>query len=111
MLVEVLLARGGAILVWRWKPPLAVAVFGLLAIPDLAFFFANALKIPDGGWLPLVVAGLAFFTITTWRRGREVVSREMADSALPLRHFLYRLDRAPNSVPGPAGFLTPDTSP
>ena len=32
-------------------------VFGLLAMPDLAFFIANALKIPDGGWLPLLVAG------------------------------------------------------
>ena len=45
-----------AILVWRWKWPVALAVFGLLAIPDIAFFIANALKIPDGGWLPLLVA-------------------------------------------------------
>ncbi len=46
MLVDVMLASAVAILVWRWKRPMAILVFGLLAIPDLAFFFANALKIP-----------------------------------------------------------------
>ena len=50
-------------------------VFGLLAVPDLAFFIANALKIPDGGWLPLVVAAFIYFTITTWRRGRALRRR------------------------------------
>ena len=110
MLVDVMLATAVAILVWRWKWPVAALVFGLLAIPDLAFFFANALKIPDGGWLPLLVASLVFFTITTWRRGRDLVSREMADSALPLRQFLERMERAPNRVAGTAVFLTADAS-
>jgi KUP system potassium uptake protein len=110
MLVDATLATAVAILVWRWKPPLAIAVFGLLAIPDLAFFFANALKIPEGGWLPLLVAGLVFYTITTWRRGRDLVSREMADSALPLRQFLERMERAPGRVAGTAVFLTADAS-
>ena len=67
MLVDAALAMAVAILVWRWGWPLAVLVFGLLAVPDLAFFIANALKIPDGGWLPLVVAAFIYFTITTWR--------------------------------------------
>jgi KUP system potassium uptake protein len=110
MLVDVMLATAVAILVWRWKWPVAALVFGLLAIPDLAFFFANALKIPDGGWLPLLVAALVFFTITTWRRGRALVSREMADSALPLRQFLERMERAPNRVAGTAVFLTADVT-
>ncbi len=110
MLVDVMLATAVAILVWRWRWPVAALVFGLLAIPDLAFFFANALKIPDGGWLPLLVAALVFYTITTWRRGRELVSREMADSALPLRQFLDRMERAPGRVAGTAVFLTADAS-
>jgi KUP system potassium uptake protein len=110
MLVDVMLATAVAILVWRWKRPLAIAVFGLLAIPDFAFFFANALKIPDGGWLPLLVAGLVFYTITTWRAGRALVSREMADSALPLHQFLDRMERAPNRVAGTAVFLTADAT-
>jgi len=110
MLVDVVLATAVAILVWRWHWLLAVGVFGLLAIPDLAFFIANALKIPEGAWLPLVAASLVFYTITTWRRGRELVSAELAEGALPLTQFLERMERAPNRVAGTAVFMTADAS-
>ena len=110
MLVDAGLACAVAILVWKWPWPLAVGVFGLLAIPDLAFFIANALKIPDGGWLPLLVAGLVFFTITTWRRGRAIVAHELSEGSLPLRAFLERMERAPDRVAGTAVFLTGDAS-
>jgi KUP system potassium uptake protein len=110
MLVDAALAMAVAILVWRWKWPVAALVFGLLAIPDLAFFIANALKIPDGGWLPLVVAAFVYFTITTWRLGRRMVTTEMSEGTLPLRQFLERMERAPNRVAGTAVFLTADAS-
>jgi KUP system potassium uptake protein len=110
MIVDVVLATAVAILVWRWKWPVAVAVFGLLAIPDFAFFIANALKIPDGGWLPLVVAACVFYTITTWRRGRELVVKELSDGALPLGQFLDRMARVPDRVAGTAVFLTADAT-
>ncbi len=110
MLVDAALATVVAILVWRWSWPLAVLVFGFLGIPDIAFFIANALKIPDGGWLPLVVAGLIYFTITTWRRGRRLVAAEMSEGALPLKEFLGRMERAPDRVAGTAVFLTADAS-
>ncbi|MGQ0584711.1 MAG: potassium transporter Kup [Reyranella sp.] len=110
MLVDAALATAVAILVWRWSWPLAVGVFGFLAIPDLAFFIANALKIPDGGWLPLVVAAFVYFTITTWRRGRKLVATELSEGSLPLRQFLERMERAPDRVAGTAVFLTADAS-
>jgi KUP system potassium uptake protein len=110
MLVDAALATVVAILVWRWSWPLAVLVFGFLAIPDIAFFIANALKIPDGGWLPLVVAAMIYFTITTWRRGRRLVAAEMSEGALPLKEFLERMERVPDRVAGTAVFLTADAS-
>ena len=110
MLVDVVLATMVAVLVWRWKWPLALTVFGLLAIPDLAFFIANALKIPDGGWLPLLVAACVFFAITTWRRGRALVVEEQSQTALPLKTFLARMDHPPLRVAGTAVFLTADAS-
>src|SRR6185436_20176767 len=110
MLVDAALACAVAMLVWKWKWPVAVAVFGLLAIPDVAFFIANALKIPEGGWLPLLVASLVFFTITTWRHGRQLVGAELADAALPLSQFLSRMERAPDRVAGTAVFLTVDAT-
>ena len=110
MLVDVVLATMVAVLVWRWKWPLALAVFGLLAIPDVAFFIANALKIPDGGWLPLLVAACVFFAITTWRRGRALVVEEQSQTALPLKTFLARMEHPPLRVAGTAVFLTADAS-
>ena len=110
MLVDVVLATMVAVLVWRWKWPLALTVFGLLAIPDLAFFIANALKIPDGGWLPLLVAACVFFAITTWRRGRALVVEEQSQTALPLKTFLARMEHPPLRVAGTAVFLTADAS-
>jgi KUP system potassium uptake protein len=110
MLVDVILATVVAVLVWRWSWAVTLLVFGLLAIPDLAFFFANALKIPDGGWLPLLVAGCIFYAITTWRRGREVVVEELSQTALPLKTFLQRMEHPPLRVAGTAVFLTADAS-
>jgi KUP system potassium uptake protein len=110
MLVDAALAMAVAILVWKWRWPVAALVFGLLAVPDLAFFIANALKIPDGGWLPLVVAALVYFTITTWRLGRRLVATEISEGSLPLRQFLERMERAPDRVAGTAVFLTADAT-
>ena len=91
MLVDAALAMAVAILVWSWRGRSPSLVFGLLAIPDLAFFIANALKIPDGGWLPLVVAAFIYFTITTWRRGRaagrhRAERRHAAAAPVPRAH-------------------------
>ena len=110
MMVDAALATAVAILMWRWPWPLAVMVFGLLAVPDVAFFTANSLKIPDGGWLPLVVAAFIYFTITTWRRGRRLVAEELSEGALPLRQFLQRMERVPDRVAGTAVFLTADAT-
>jgi len=110
MLVDAMLAMAVAILVWRWQWPIAALVFGLLAVPDLTFFIANGLKIPEGGWLPLVVAAMVYFTITTWRRGRAFLAAELSEGALPLRQFLERMERVPDRVAGTAVFLTADAS-
>ena len=110
MLVDAALALAVAILVWKWRWPVAALVFGLLVVPDLAFFIANALKIPDGGWLPLVVAAFIYFTITTWRLGRRLVAAELREGSLPLRQFLERMERVPDRVAGTAVFLTANAS-
>jgi KUP system potassium uptake protein len=110
MLVDAALAMTVAILVWRWRWPVAVGVFAVLAVPDVSFFIANALKIPDGGWLPLLVAAFVFYTITTWRRGRQLVVADLAEGALPLSQFLDRMERAPDRVAGTAVFMTADAS-
>jgi KUP system potassium uptake protein len=96
--------------VWRWQWPAVAVVLVPIMTVDLALFGANALKIPSGGWFPLVI-GLAVFTImTTWRAGRRLVLARLAGEAVPLASFLATCDEAPEArVSGTAVFLTTQT--
>ena len=100
--------------VWGWGRAKAGALTaGLLAV-DLAFFAANAFKIPQGGWLPLLMAGSAFALMSTWKRGREVLAQRLREKSVPLDLLLGELMADPPvRVPGAAVFLTgaPDGTP
>jgi KUP system potassium uptake protein len=91
---------------WRWNPLVAGGLAGALLVVDLAFFSANILKIPQGGWFPLAVAALVFTLITTWKRGRLLLSERLDEHVQPLEHFLTACaERPPNRVPGTAIFM------
>jgi KUP system potassium uptake protein len=90
---------------WNWFAVIVAGVF-LLTV-DLAFFGANALKIAHGGWFPLVLGVVVFVMMTTWRRGRELVVREIKQSGLALEPFIDNIhEHPPLRVPGTAVFLT-----
>ncbi len=92
---------------WGWSPIVAYMVTGLFLTIDLAFFGANALKIAHGGWLPLVIGGLLFTFMTTWKTGREIVAARLTARAQPIEEFLARVvDMRPARVPGTAVFMT-----
>ncbi|HET6633184.1 MAG TPA: potassium transporter Kup [Rhodanobacteraceae bacterium] len=92
---------------WRWSRLAVIATGLLLLIVDLSFFGANTLKIPDGGWFPLVLGVGLFAVMTTWRRGRELVMRQIKQGALALEPFIANLnEHPPMRVPGTAVFLT-----
>ncbi|MCE5181841.1 MAG: potassium transporter Kup, partial [Betaproteobacteria bacterium] len=92
---------------WGWiRSALLISFF--LAI-DLAFFTANATKIEDGGWFPLVF-GLGIFTLmSTWKLGRELLRTRMAGEAIALDPFVQGLDSGSiTRVPRTAVFLSGD---
>ena len=63
---------------YQWRKPLWVVAIGgggLLTV-DLLFFAANLTKLVHGAWLPLLIAIIAFTVLTTWQRGRELVTRQ-----------------------------------
>ena len=60
---------------WKWSAARIAGVAGLFLVIDLAFLGANVLKIPDGGWIPLVIAAIVLTLLTTWRRGRALLHR------------------------------------
>jgi KUP system potassium uptake protein len=96
--------------VWHWRWPTVAVVLVPIMTADLALFGANALKIPSGGWFPLVI-GLAVFTIlTTWRTGRRLVLARLASEEIPLASFLATCEQTPEArVSGTAVFLTTQT--
>ena len=92
---------------WRWNWLSVILVGVLLLSLDLAFFGANALKIAHGGWFPLVLGVVLFSVMTTWRRGRELVVREIKQGGLALAPFIENIaEHPPLRVPGTAVFLT-----
>src|SRR6185312_870936 len=92
---------------WQWSRMLVFALGLVLLIIDLSFFGANTLKIPDGGWFPLVLGLMVFVMMTTWRRGRDLVVREIKQSGLALAPFIENMtEHPPLRVPGTAVFLT-----
>lgn len=109
MLITNILAIAVAIRLWDWSPTRAV----LGALPficiDLGFFLANSVKIPDGGWFPLVFGLVVFILLTTWKRGRELLGERLAADAMQLRPFITNIaESGVERVPGTAVFMTPD---
>jgi KUP system potassium uptake protein len=92
---------------WNWNWAAVISVGIIFLITDLSFFGANALKIAHGGWFPLVLGVVIFTMMTTWRRGRDLVVREIKQSGLALAPFIENIaEHPPLRVPGTAVFLT-----
>ena len=107
MIITVLLLYVVMTELWKWPVPVAVMVMGLFLTIDLAFFGANALKIMQGGWLPLVVAIGLFTLMTTWRTGRQIVAERLAAVGVPLSEFFTMVDTMkPARVSGTAVYMT-----
>ena len=100
--------------VWRWGLVAATAVILPFLVIDLVFLAGNLLKIAEGGWVPLVLAGSVMVLMYTWRRGSRELLQKTRKLEIPLRDLVASLERKPPvRVPGTAVFLTgdPDSAP
>lgn len=99
---------------WGWSWLAASALTVLFLIVDVAFFGANILKVPHGGWFPLVIGAGIYTLMATWKRGREILKSRLEAQAIPLRMVLEDLEAdPPHRVPGTAVYMvsTPDATP
>ena len=101
---------------WRWPLWIVLTGGGVLLAIDLLFFAANLTKMLHGAWLPLLIGIIAFTILTTWQRGRELVTQLRDHDEGPLRAFIEQLHamKPPLArVPGTAVFLNrgKDTAP
>jgi KUP system potassium uptake protein len=76
-----------------WGKPLWLVLGGAAAllVVDLTFFAANLTKVHHGGWFPLLVGLIAFVVLTTWQRGRAIVTEKRTELEGPLRTFVERI--------------------
>jgi KUP system potassium uptake protein len=94
---------------WDVSRKKTLAVMLVFLCIDLAFFGANVVKIPDGGWFPLLAAAMIFTLLVTWKRGRQLVAQRLQERGLPLAPFVESLLASPPlRVPGTAVFMTAD---
>ena len=114
MVVTAIMAFFVAWRFWNWPMWLAVVVVAPFLLIDTIFLAANALKIPQGGWMPLVVGALLVTLMLTWRRGSRILFEKTRKAAVPLLELIEMLRKSPPPrVKGTAVFLTsdPETAP
>ncbi|MFZ2269754.1 MAG: potassium transporter Kup [Azonexus sp.] len=104
ILATVVVARS-----WKWGWGRAIALFSCFLAVELVFLAANILKIPDGGWFPLVAGMGVFVLMTTWKRGRQLLSDRLKGERLELSMFIDSLSTSmPTRVYGTSVFLNAD---
>ena len=91
---------------WRYNFWLALAATTFFVVIDLTFFSANLLKVADGGWFPLVIAGIVFTMMATWAGGRALLHEHLRADAIELAPFLKSvMADLPMRAPGTAVFM------
>jgi KUP system potassium uptake protein len=94
---------------WRWPLVLVLAVLVPLLTIEFVFLGANLAKLQDGGYVPLIIAGIVGLLMTTWVRGTAIVNSKAHAASIPLGQLVGMLKKSkPARVPGSAVFLTSD---
>ena len=91
---------------WGWNKWIAGAALAVFFIVDAAYFAANLLKVPSGGWFPLMIGFIAFTLLTTWAKGRKLLARQLRQGEIPIELFIKSATNSAARVPGTAVFMT-----
>ncbi|MBF6651226.1 potassium transporter Kup, partial [Methylobacter sp. BlB1] len=91
---------------WQWKRSTSIAFLSVFLAIDFLFLSSNSLKIPTGGWLPLVVGSALFLMITTWIKGRELLAAYLDEKRVLFEELEEKvLDQSLVTAPGSAIYL------
>ena len=105
MFIDTCLLAIVMVVLWKWKLWFTIPLLAIFFIVDGAYFAANLTKVPNGGWFPLAVGGVAFVILTTWAKGRQIMRKNMAESAMPIEIFTKSAANSATRVPGTAIFM------
>jgi KUP system potassium uptake protein len=90
---------------WNWKWWQSIPLLALFFSLDAAYLAANFTKIPDGGWVPLLMGMTIFTLLTTWSKGRALMRQSMAEGTIPFDVFAKSAHSSAARVPGTAVFM------
>ncbi|HLL31430.1 MAG TPA: potassium transporter Kup [Allosphingosinicella sp.] len=91
---------------WGWNRWVAGALLALFFTVDAAYFAANLMKVPSGGWVPLAIGFIAFTLLTTWAKGRKLLRHQLKQGDIPIPLFIKSAAGSAARVPGTAIFMT-----
>ena len=91
---------------WKWPKWQAIPLLALFFIVDIAYLGANLLKVPQGGYFPLLIGLFIFLLLTTWARGRKLMMERMREAAMPIKVFVSSAANSATRVSGTAVFMT-----
>ena len=78
---------------WHYSWGLAASATSVFLALDLLLVLACSLKFLQGGWFPLVLGGVLFAVMATWRRGRELLMLSLRRDDPELLPFITSLVR------------------
>ena len=94
---------------WKYPWSLSFAATGFFFLVDFTYFAANIIKVFDGGWFPILIGGVMFMLMMTWKQGRKLMQLRMREEAIDLKSFLESVfTHPPTRVDGTAVFLVSD---
>ena len=110
MLIDTILISVVLRQMWNWNRWVVIGLLIVFFTVDMSYLSANLLKIPAGGWFPLLVGAIAFTFLTTWAKGRKLMIDRMNEASLPMEIFIKSAASSAARVPGTAVFMTSSAS-
>jgi KUP system potassium uptake protein len=110
MLIDTILISVVLRQMWNWNRWFVAGLLVIFFTVDGSYLSANLLKIPAGGWFPLLVGAIAFTFLTTWAKGRKLMIDRMSEASLPMEIFIKSAATSAARVPGTAVFMTSSAS-
>jgi KUP system potassium uptake protein len=109
MVITTLLAYVVARRLWNWSFAAVAPVAAFFLLIEGSFFGANIIKVPDGGWFPLLIGLIVYTLMATWKKGRAILAERLQQGALPFEQFVETVrPDSPPRVPGTAIFMARD---
>ncbi len=105
MAIDTVLLTVVLISLWKWPTWKAIPLLAVFFLVDFAYLGANLLKVPDGGYFPLLIGLVIFTLLTSWSRGRVLMRQNMAEGSIPIEVFAKSAHSSAARVAGTAVFM------